>query len=173
MTGRRRIQTERVSAARRRYTTHSYRGHKFTVHELFVSSEYTAYILWCDNAMFKDDFQCIFILVFFSNILICSVLCGFYQTLVTDFTLFLALLQMTRCYPQEVESEDDYEVDNEYFVPHGYLSDEEIKDKEEMMVGFQTVYLFHVIGCIIYHVLVTCAAHANCYWTTYESSGGI
>ena len=33
-----------------------------------------------------------------------------------------------------MESEDDYEVDNEYFVPHGYLSDEEIRDEEEMVV---------------------------------------
>ena len=48
------------------------------------------------------------------------------------------VVEMSRCDPQEVESEDDYEVDNEYFVPHGYLSDEEIKDEEEMMVRKRT-----------------------------------
>ncbi|GFR01225.1 chromatin assembly factor 1 subunit A [Trichonephila clavata] len=31
----------------------------------------------------------------------------------------------------EVESEDDYEVDNEFFVPHGYLSPEEEKEDDE------------------------------------------
>lgn len=34
---------------------------------------------------------------------------------------------------KEIESEDDYEVDNDFFVPHGYLSDEEVKDDREMM----------------------------------------
>lgn len=31
----------------------------------------------------------------------------------------------------EKESEDDYEVDNDVFVPHGYLSDEEGQDNED------------------------------------------
>ncbi|XP_054707747.1 LOW QUALITY PROTEIN: chromatin assembly factor 1 subunit A-like [Uloborus diversus] len=31
----------------------------------------------------------------------------------------------------EDESEDDYEVDNEFFVPHGYLSEEENEDDED------------------------------------------
>lgn len=31
----------------------------------------------------------------------------------------------------EKESEDDYEVDNETFVPHGYLSDEEVQEEED------------------------------------------
>lgn len=35
----------------------------------------------------------------------------------------------------EVESEDDYEVDNEFFVPHGYLSPEEEKEEDEEMVN--------------------------------------
>ncbi len=31
------------------------------------------------------------------------------------------------------EEEDEYEVDNEFFVPHGYLSDgEEEKDEDEV-----------------------------------------
>jgi len=30
----------------------------------------------------------------------------------------------------EEESEDDYEVDNDVFVPHGYLSDEECQNKD-------------------------------------------
>jgi len=32
----------------------------------------------------------------------------------------------------EDESEDDYEVDNEFFVPHGYLSAEEEKEEDEV-----------------------------------------
>lgn len=32
----------------------------------------------------------------------------------------------------EKESEDDYEVDNDVFVPHGYLSDEEAQNEDEM-----------------------------------------
>ncbi|CAL1272325.1 unnamed protein product [Larinioides sclopetarius] len=35
----------------------------------------------------------------------------------------------------EVESEDDYEVDNEFFVPHGYLSPEEEKEDDEEVVN--------------------------------------
>ncbi|XP_064459397.1 chromatin assembly factor 1 subunit A-like [Ornithodoros turicata] len=32
---------------------------------------------------------------------------------------------------EEKESEDDYEVDNEFFVPHGYLSEDEEKNEDE------------------------------------------
>lgn len=32
---------------------------------------------------------------------------------------------------EDEESEDDYEVDNEFFVPHGYLSPEEEKDEDD------------------------------------------
>lgn len=32
---------------------------------------------------------------------------------------------------EEKESEDDYEVDNEFFVPHGYLSEDEEKDGDD------------------------------------------
>lgn len=32
---------------------------------------------------------------------------------------------------KDKESEDDYEVDNEFFVPHGHLSEEEMQDAEE------------------------------------------
>ncbi|XP_055931650.1 chromatin assembly factor 1 subunit A-A-like isoform X2 [Argiope bruennichi] len=35
----------------------------------------------------------------------------------------------------EIESEDDYEVDNEFFVPHGYLSPEEEKEEDEEVVN--------------------------------------
>jgi len=31
---------------------------------------------------------------------------------------------------EEEEPEDEYEVDNDVFVPHGYLSDEEGQDKD-------------------------------------------
>lgn len=33
---------------------------------------------------------------------------------------------------EDKESEDDYEVDNEFFVPHGYLSEEENNEENEM-----------------------------------------
>ncbi|GIX66776.1 chromatin assembly factor 1 subunit A [Caerostris extrusa] len=33
----------------------------------------------------------------------------------------------------EMSSEDEYEVDNEFFVPHGYLSPEEEKEEDEVM----------------------------------------
>lgn len=33
---------------------------------------------------------------------------------------------------KEKESEDDYEVDNDFFVPHGHLSDEEMQNADEM-----------------------------------------
>ena len=36
---------------------------------------------------------------------------------------------------EEQEPADDYEVDNEFFVPHGYLSDEEAEDEMEDLVG--------------------------------------
>jgi len=37
----------------------------------------------------------------------------------------------------EKESEDEYEVDNDLFVPHGYLSDEEAGNSEdEALVSF-------------------------------------
>lgn len=34
----------------------------------------------------------------------------------------------------EKESEDEYEVDNDFFVPHGYLSDDE-NPEDEIIVG--------------------------------------
>lgn len=33
----------------------------------------------------------------------------------------------------EKEPEEDYEVDNDFFVPHGYLSDDEAPEKENMV----------------------------------------
>ncbi|XP_055383367.1 chromatin assembly factor 1 subunit A-like [Condylostylus longicornis] len=35
------------------------------------------------------------------------------------------------CSDDEKESEDDYEVDNEFFVPHGHLSDEEMEEEDK------------------------------------------
>lgn len=33
---------------------------------------------------------------------------------------------------QDQEPEDDYDIDNEFFVPHGHLSDEELQDEDEL-----------------------------------------
>jgi chromatin assembly factor 1 subunit A len=32
-----------------------------------------------------------------------------------------------------VDPEEDYEIDNEFFVPHGHLSDEELQDEDDDM----------------------------------------
>mgnify|MGYP002715754884 CR=1 FL=1 len=36
----------------------------------------------------------------------------------------------------EKEPEEDYEVDNDFFVPHGYLSDDENPEKENVVRFF-------------------------------------
>lgn len=36
---------------------------------------------------------------------------------------------------EEKSEEDDYEVDNEWFVPHGHLSDEEMQNEDELGMG--------------------------------------
>lgn len=53
----------------------------------------------------------------------------------------------------EVEPEDDYEVDNDVFVPHGYLSDEEGDGQyNDNVVSIlflkQIIFIYNIFHCV-------------------------